>query len=92
MNRISLQKILLVNMPQLVSSLSSVVDADNPDTLPLQKVTKPTSKLSMLQQILSISNQSEDLSLHEIDVEKEINEFSSHAPVWRRTSLDDEEC
>ena len=79
-------------MSQLVSSLSSVVDADNPDTLPLQKVTKPASKLSMLQQILSISNQSEDLSVHEIYVEKGINEFSSHAPVWRRTSLDDEEC
>ena len=66
---------LLVNMSQLVSSLPSVVDAGSHDTLPLQKVTKPTSKL---QQILSVSNQSEDLSVHEIDVEKGMNEFSSH--------------
>ena len=80
-------------MSQLVSSLSSVVDADNPDTLPLQKVTKPASKLSMLQWILSISNQSEDLSVHEIDVEKGMNEFIVVMHQFgEEHHLDDGEC
>ena len=39
-------------------------------------VTKPKSKPSMLQWTPSTSNQSEDLSVHEIEVKKGMDEFS----------------
>ena len=60
----------------------------------------------MLQQTLSTSNQSEDLSVHEIDMGKGMDEFSGrmdgwpngwplqtgHGTLWRGTSLDEGEC
>ena len=60
----------------ITSFLLSVVDIDNPDPSPLKKVIELTSKPPMLQWMLSTSNQREDLSVHEIDVEKGMNEFS----------------
>ena len=59
-----------------ISSLPRVVDADNPDPSLLKKVTKPTCKPSMLQWMPSTFNQSENLSIHEIYVEKGMDKFS----------------
>lgn len=58
-----------------ISFLPSV-DADNSDPLPLKKATEPPTKPSMLQRTPSTSNRSEDLLVHENDVEKGMDEFS----------------
>ena len=59
-----------------ISSLPSVVDTDNLDPSLLKKVTRPMCKPSMPQQMPSTLNQSEDLSVHEIDVENGMDKFS----------------
>ena len=51
-----------------------VVDTDNPDPLRLKKVTDPYLPL-LQQQTLSTSNQTKDLSVYEIDVDKVIDKF-----------------
>ena len=58
--------------------MSGFVDADNPNQLLLKKETEPTSiaRPAMLQWTLSTSDQYEDPSAHEIDVEKGMDEFS----------------
>ena len=53
-----------------------VVDADNPDPVPIKRVTESASRPSMLQQTPSTSNQREGLSVHEINMEKGVDEFS----------------
>jgi len=58
-----------------ISFLPSV-DADNPDPLPIKKPTEPTNKHSLPQRTSLVSSRSEDVSVHENDVEKGINEFS----------------
>ena len=69
-------QVSFINENAKTSFLLSVVDVDNPDPSPLKKVIELTSKPPMLQWMLSTSNQSKDLSVHEIDVEKGTNEFS----------------
>ena len=73
----TINRISLCFISEIVSSsLPRVVDADNPDPSLLKKVTKPTCKPSMLQWMPSTFNQSENLSIHEIYVEKGMDKFS----------------
>lgn len=58
-----------------ISFLPSV-DADNPDPLPLKKPTESTNKQLLPQRTSLVSNRSEDISVHENDVEKGMDEFS----------------
>ena len=58
-----------------ISFLPSV-DADNSDPVPLKKPPSDTSSKQSLQRTPLASNRSEDLSLHENDVEKGMDEFT----------------
>lgn len=58
-----------------ISFLPSV-DADNPDPIPVRKPTESLSKQSLPQRTSLTSNRSEDLSVHENDVEKGMDEFT----------------
>ena len=58
-----------------ISFLPSV-DADNSDPIPLRKPTESLNKQSLPQRASLTSNRSEDLSVHENDVEKGMDEFT----------------
>ena len=58
-----------------ISFLPSV-DADNPDPIPIKKTSESLNKQSLPQRTSLTSNRSEDLSVHENDVEKGMDEFT----------------